>query len=185
MTPQAYLSVLLVCIGSLLVTPVSAHPMPNTVIAVTLHEDGATFDISVPVPELRLALPGSWPSTADLLAEPRRAAVESYFQSHFAVRSKLGITQRSRVQSLAVSQATDADVGQYQELQVRMFVATSDSFDPQDFVLAYDAVIHQVPNHFALVQFNDRAATIGVIRFDFKQNMTPPLPVKATVRLAR
>ncbi len=67
--------------------------MPNTVIAVSLRDDGATFDITVPVPELVLALPPSLSKNADLPAEPQRSALASYFNSRFSVRSRSGTPQ--------------------------------------------------------------------------------------------
>ena len=60
-------------------------------------------------------------------------------------------------------------------------------FDPRRFSLRYDAVIHQVPNHFALVFLDrdfdtgritdDEPVEVGVIRYDFRRNTTPPFDV--------
>jgi hypothetical protein len=43
--------------------------------------------------------------------------------------------------------------------------------------LHYDAVIHQVPNHFALVFLHDQRVPVGVIRYDFRHDSTPPFEV--------
>lgn len=167
----------------------AAHPMPNTVIAVSLRDDGAVFDIAVPVPELRLALPQSWPAGANLLAEPQRSAVAAYFSEHFSVRSPAGAPQPHVVESLTLWETADDNVGRYQELRVRMFIPATGAFDPRRFTLVYDAVIHQVPNHFAIVEIvqdfrtglvvGDTTNDVGVIRFDFSRNDTPPLAIAA------
>ena len=167
----------------------SAHPMPNTVIAVSLGDDGARLDMAVPVPELRLALPATIPKTADLLAEPYRAAVIDYFLGHCIVRSVAGVTQAVTHQALTVEETRDETVGLYQELQIRLFVAATPTFDARSFTLGYDAVIHQVPNHFAVVQVvrdfragiidRDAGGDLGIIRYDFSRDVTPPLAIAA------
>jgi len=181
--------VLTICLGLYLDARVAAHPMPNSVIAISLSDDGARFDVAIPLPELRLALPESIVKTSDLLVEPQRSAMVAYFKAHCFVQSKGGATEPLVIESMTLGNATDENVGQYQELRVQMFVAASAGFDPRRFTLTYDVVIHQVPNHFALVQIvrdfragvlvGDRATDVGVIRFDFVRNETPSVSVTA------
>jgi hypothetical protein len=166
-----------------------AHPMPNSVVAVSLGDEGARFDIAVPIPELRLALPPTIPKTGDLLAEPYRAAVIAYFLHHCAVRSVDGVAQPVVAQALTIDETRDDNVGLYQELRLRLWIRASPSFNPRSFTLLYDAVIHQVPNHFAVVQVvrDFRAGVleapdsgeVGIIRYDFAHDVTPPLTVTA------
>lgn len=170
---------LLFVLGAALCRPAAAHPMPNTEITISLGNDGARFDIAVPAPELRLALPQDWPKDVDLLAEPQHSAVAQYFNEHFSVRSGNGGTQPQELQSITRWQTSDPDVGAYEELRLRFFVRAGKGFDPRGFVLHYDAVIHQVPNHFALVYQMDGDAffEIGAIRYDFSRDVTPALTV--------
>ena len=61
--------------------------------------------------------------------------------------------------------------------------------DARSFQLRYDAVIHQIPNHFALARIdrNFRAGLVGhgngvelgVIKYDFAAKTVPPFTVKA------
>lgn len=167
--------------------PTFAHPMPGTEIAIGIDGDGARFDIAVPVPELRLALPRQWPRDADLLAEPWRSEVLRYFDAHFGVRARDGSPQGHRIESLRRWRASDPDVGDYEELQLRIVVPAAAGFDAQAFDLHYDAIIHQVPNHFAVVtvarQFGSEEpdaagnAEVGIIRYDFARDVVPPLAV--------
>jgi hypothetical protein len=164
-----------------------AHPMPNTEIAISLDGGGAVLDIAIPEPELRLALPQSWGRTGDLLAEPQRSALARYFDSHLSVLTTTGASVPHVVQSLTRWQAHDADVGNYEELRVRIVVPEMAGFDPHRFSLRYDAVIHQVPNHFALVYLDrdfhtgriadESPLEVGVIRYDFRRDLTPPFDV--------
>ena len=174
---RPWIALVIVCAGPSL-SPVSAHPMPNTVIAVSVRDDGVRFDVAVPLSELRLALPGAIAKTADLLAEPQRSAVMAYFAAHGSVQSNGGPAQPVVVHAIAVRETREDNVGVYQELRVQMFAAANAGFDPRDFTLKYDAVIHQVPNHYALVQVVG-AGDAGVIHFDFARNETASLRITA------
>ena len=165
----------------------TAHPMPNTEILVSIDDSGAAFEIAVPAPELRLALPREWPRDADLLVEPRRSMVLRYFSEHFAVQSGDGPVARPQVDSITSWRASDPDVGEYEEIRLRLHVPAGNGFDPGSFELHYDAVIHQVPNHFALVRIDQgtpearegelRSVSLGAIRYDFARDLTPSLQV--------
>jgi len=143
-----------------LVARVSAHPMPNTVIAVSADASAAHLTIAVPVPELRLALTG----------ELSRDALIAYFNQHLTISSFSGTRQAHTIEAVEWSESVDPDVGGYQELTLRVRVPAASGFDPRTFTLHYDAIIHQVPNHFAVVQNpNSRE---DVIAFDFARNGT-------------
>ena len=164
-----------------------AHPMPNTEISISLGADSAVFDVAVPAPELRLALPQSWARTADLLSEPQRSAVAQYFDAHFSVQAAGGVEVPHVVRSITRWEAHDPNVGSYEELRVRVETPPAPGFDPRNFSLQYSAVIHQVPNHFALVYLNrdfyagritsQGPVEFGVIRYDFTRDAIPPFEV--------
>lgn len=174
---------------SVAVMRVSAHPMPSTEIAMSLDDDGVRLDIALPVAELLLALPASFPKGADLLAEPQQRALAAYFDQHLSILSPENVRQPHRLEAVTLSQSVDANVGPYQELRLRVWVPATRPFNPREFVLAYDAIIHQVPNHFALVTIahdfrrgllaGGERVDLGLIRFDFSQNRTPPLPIES------
>jgi HupE / UreJ protein len=184
---------LLVACGVAFTSRAVAHPMPNTVIAVSFAQHGTTLDIAIPLPDLRLAWPGTWPDAqpvgVNLTAEPLRSTLVAYFGAHVSVQSADGVRHPQVMESASLWQAEDADVGAYQELRVRLVVPASPGFDPRAFVLRYDAVIHQVPTHYALVQVvhdvegglltSNAARELGVIRYDFARTTTPPLAITA------
>jgi hypothetical protein len=98
---------LLVFLFSLMFTVTArSHPMPNGAIEIGLADAGARFDIAVPLPELRLALPRELAREADLLAEPQRAALLRYFDAHFTVCSSDGRPWRHQLISITACGAT-------------------------------------------------------------------------------
>ena len=130
----------------------SAHPMPNTLIDVSADSQGTRLLIAVPLPELRLALPAHFPESADRMDEQTRQALTACFNEHFAILSTDGARRAHVVESLRVIESIDPDVGRYRELTLQVWVPASASFDPRSFTLRYDAVMHQVPNHLAIVR---------------------------------
>lgn len=180
-------SALLGALLALFSAAVVAHPMPNTEIAISPGAGSVVFDIAIPEPELRLALPLSLRRSGDLLVEPQRSALTRYFDEHFSVLTPPGAKVPHVIESLSRWEGQNPDVGKYQELRVRIAVPGTVGFDPRRFSLRYDAVIHQVPNHFALVFLdrdfdngritNDEPVEVGVIRYDFRRDLTPPFEV--------
>lgn len=59
-----------------------AHPMPNSEITVSLGAATAAFEIAVPGPELRLALPPTWDRAGGEYEELRVRIVVPATQSH-------------------------------------------------------------------------------------------------------
>ena len=181
-------SILLLCLAGCLI--VQAHPMPNTDISVRLDESKVTLEIKIPVPEFVLGFPKSEGVTTENLLVESCEKVEAYFRLHLQILSRSGVAQDYSITSLSVDGNTDEFVGDYQELIAEFAVPVRDDFNPRDFFLAYDAVINQVPNHFAIVKitqdFNngvfaeDKAMTVGVIRYDFSNNSVPPLSINST-----
>jgi hypothetical protein len=170
-----------VFVGTLLLTlNASAHPMPNTRIEVSADARGTRLIIAVPVPELRLALPADFPRDADLAAKQTSQALRSYFNAHLAVLSDAGVKQGHVIESMTVSESTDPDIGRYQELALRVWTPAAVNFDPQSFTLEYDAIIHQVPNHSAIVQLErtSDAQNASLITYDFSRNGTRPLRIR-------
>jgi HupE / UreJ protein len=149
-----------------------AHPMPNTDIAVRLDNSSIEFEIKIPVPELLLALP-----------QNEQITDEKYFREHIKILSKDSVRQPYNITSLEIATNTDEFVGDYQELNLVLEIAVNKGFNPRDFLLEYDAVIHQVPNHFALVKitsdFNngilseEKALYVGAVRYDFQSQKVP------------
>lgn len=164
--------------------PAQAHPMPNSEIGVGLNDTSVQLKIKIPVPELLLAFPKNEPITAENLLNDSRGFTENYFKEHLKIFSKDDIEQSYDIKSLAIVKSSDEFVGEYQELDLKIEMPVREGFNPYNFVLKYDAVIHQVPNHFALVKitsdFNngiiseEKAVEIGAIRYDFPLQKVPP-----------
>ena len=165
-----------------------AHPMPHSEIEVSLGNAGAVFDIAVPIPELLLAEPTLFPSGVEQLTEQQMSSVTGYFEDHLSVIGRNGALVPLEFETVNIIQSSDESVGKYQELLLRIRIPSNARFDPGDFTLHYDAVIHRIPNHFATVKMARTVhrkpnegipePILGVIRFDFVNNRTSPIEIR-------
>ena len=90
---------------------------------------------------------------------------------------------------MSIERAADADAGEYEQFRFKLEAPVPAGADARSFQLRYDAVIHQIPNHFALARIdrNFRAGLVGhgngvelgVIKYDFAAKTVPPFTVKA------
>jgi HupE / UreJ protein len=166
-----------------------AHPMPNTVIALAIGEHKIALEIVIPAPELLLAVTGDANRDARAFLEQNAAKLREYMDAHLLVLTKSGARLPQDISAVTLDSASDANVGNYQEFRFNVDAAARAGFDTRDFQLRYDAIIHQIPNHFALVRIaqdfrgglvgDEKAVELGIIRYDFATASAPPLEVKA------
>lgn len=170
-----------------MVADAAAHPMPNSVIAVTIGGRSIALEIAIPAPELLLAMTGDAHRDASAFIEQEPEKLRNYINAHLAVLSRSGEILPQTISAVGLNSASDANVGAYQEFRFKVEVTAPAGFDTRDFLLKYDAVIHQIPNHFALVKIArdfrsglvgaEQPVELGVIRYDFTAAAVPPLEV--------
>lgn len=163
-----------------------AHPMPHTLVKLQILQDRVTGTAAIPVPELQSAWQASTPQVP-----MDEEALKAYFFRHIAARSEPGQpTWRTRILSVHQQAQQDALVGSYSELTVRfeLLPENTDLTHPtRSFRFDYDAVLHQVVNHKALVTIDqdwrtgiypDRAVHIGVLAHDVVTGQQRPLDIR-------
>lgn len=166
----------------------SAHPMPNSVISIAHQDNGLTLDVAVPESELTLAMNASH-EVASATATATPAVIDAYLRRHLSIRSSDGVLYPYTIANLSRVETVDENVGTYSELHVTIGVPAARGFDSRDFTLAYDAVMHQIPNHVAVVQIVDDfrngilpdspAQFVGTLGFDFQTNAVAPLHIQS------
>ena len=158
----------------------TAHPLPDTVILLYRDGDALKLSIALPMHELQLALPSGLPQDAAELLSHHEDALRSYFAEHVAIESKTGQRQHLDITSFALFSAESEHTGPYEELRIAAQAAVGGDFDFADFLLRYDAIIHQVPNHSALVRTSNGGAwtDLGLLTYDLVTKRVPPMPIE-------
>jgi hypothetical protein len=164
--------------------PAAAHPMPHSVVLLDVHETSVTARLELPVDELRTAS-GIDLSTAGIPVD----AVRTYLTAHIRPTTVQGEAWDVSIGALALSQTEQTATGPYRELIAQAVLTPPAGGDVRRFTFGYDAVIHQVVTHLALVSVRQDWSAgridedsydtrqVGTIRIDTQSMTIPPLAV--------
>jgi HupE / UreJ protein len=180
------LSFLIGLVGAnLLPTRVSAHPYPNSVISVDVGERQLALHIRIPAPDLLLVLTGDAHRNAGTYLALNQHTLMTYIEAHLAARDNKGQKLPQQIGTVTVQDASEPDVGVYVAFVFDVSVPIPAGVDGRNLALAYDAVIHQIPNHHALVEITkdfrngqvgqSPPTALGVISYNFATKSVPPL----------
>jgi len=156
-----------------------AHPMPASVVKLSVLEKSIKGEAKMPLPELESAI-GKSINGID------NAFFRQYFTAHIRAVTN-GKYWHTTIGSLSVAATQDSTVGKYQQVIVQFTLTPDDVNDLRQFTFDYDAIIHQVVTHKALVlveqdwqngiQTEESARQIGIIKLDVPTGKVIPLQV--------
>jgi hypothetical protein len=124
------------------------HPMPNSVVALDIGEKTVSADVTIPLIELDLALGTNLsdePATAVPAAEEQ---LKTYIGDHISAATKEGASWSYVVEDVALAALDDVS---FPEIVAQVRFTPPAGSSVRDFVLTYDAVMHKVVTHYALV----------------------------------
>ncbi len=181
-------TLLLVLLGLGSRQPAAAHPMPNSVVLLTVHAHRIDAVVQIPLNELQPAFGHAVGDSSAGLVQRLGPALRAYLAQHIKLQSPDGRSWAVAVGPLGVRETQNPLNGPYRELTAQVAMLPPAGADVRQFVLRYDAVVHQVVTHKILVavrqdwatgQVTDDAepAQVGVIELDVRNNVIPPLPV--------
>ncbi|MCU0427774.1 MAG: HupE/UreJ family protein [Candidatus Kapabacteria bacterium] len=172
-------------------TPVSAHPMPNSMVTLDIGESSIHAVLSLPLMELERTF------GQNLTANPREALVryrtelERYCLQHTSARTSSGEAWSIAVEQMTLDSSTTALNGQFYELRVTLGMNPPVGASVRDLVWNYDAILHHIVTHTALVLVRQdwgaglireessqgdsvQAQEIGTIAWDIRSNTLAP-----------
>ncbi len=159
---------------------VFAHPMPGSVVELSVLQNFIRGEAKIPILELGNAV-GDQRITN--MADP---FFKTYFTDHIKA-SSTGHEWNTRIESIMVNTGKDPMIGNYKEVVVRFTLTPPDARYLHIFTFNYDAVIHQVVTHSALVyvsqdwsngiQDKNSAQQVGIIQLDVPTGKIFPLPI--------
>jgi hypothetical protein len=164
-----------------------AHPMPNSVVLLTVHENRMDAELQIPLSELEAAtgLPVNDPSAGALdRFEPQ---LRAYLLKHTHLQSPDGQHWRVTIGTMSFTETRNTINGTYRELVAQLRLVPPTGTGTRRFTLHYDAVLHQVATHKILVSVSQDWETgqlaeevpqqVGVIELDIVNNRILPLAV--------
>jgi hypothetical protein len=161
-----------------------AHPMPNSLIVLDIHEHQITAELQLPLMELELAFGKILTvNTASAIATNRKE-LETYLLQHIAATTQSGKAHTVVIETIELQSTENAINGAYQELRVVVRITPPEGFASRDCIFKYDVILHQVVTHSALVSIRqdwdagilaDNPVEVGVIAWDIRTNTLSPL----------
>ena len=154
-----------------------AHPMPNSLVFIRIHEDKLAIRLELPIQEFELAY-GRALSQNDAVVDENKSGINQYILQHIRITSNQN-DWSIQLKDLYIDSSTNKLNGTYKELIVYLEAAPGNLRDLRKFVLSYDVIIHQVVTHFAIIKiiqdFNngitsENPVEIGVIELDRESN---------------
>jgi HupE / UreJ protein len=161
------------------VAKVVAHPMPNSIVNLSVLDQSIKGEVKIPLLELESAIGQS-------VGDINSAFFRDYFAKHIIALSE-NQTWDTKIENLQILTDHDPIVGDYQEVVVHFKMTPRNIFHLRHFTFRYDAVIHQVVTHEIMVflqydwgngmQEGSGSQSIGVIELDVPTGKILPLEV--------
>lgn len=168
--------------------PALAHPMPNSMVVLNIHEQHISGEIMLPLSELQSAIGMSVNDHSDRLVERLGDSLRSYLKQHIRPRSFEGKPWTVTLGKMKVIESKDKLAGEYKELVVAFEMAPPQHYDLRNFYFDYDVILHQVASHRALIHIKQDWAQgrvsedtltqqVGVIEWDAVNGKLSPFQV--------
>lgn len=150
-----------------------AHPMPGSVVNLSVEEHSINGEAKMPLLELENALG----MTADNSLDVNTPFFASYFYNHIQANTD-GNRWKTTIRKIETTSDIDSNIGNYHEVIVAFSLTPPDDVSLRRFAFDYDVIIHQVVTHKILVFITDdwrnglhhdaNAQPVGIIKTDFK-----------------
>lgn len=165
----------------------SAHPMPNSALLLTIHASRIDAEVQVPLYELQAAIGHAVNDSSAGLIERMGPQLKIYLAQHIRPQAPDGQPWDVSIGDLAVQETQNPINGIYRELTAQLRLVPPPGTDVRHFTLNYDVVLHQVMTHKILVSVRQDWATgklaesqavpAGIIQLDIVNNRILPLVI--------
>jgi hypothetical protein len=171
-------------------TPVglAAHPSPNSLVLLDVNPTHVAMEVQLPLTELELAINRPVTNHPETLIERMRPRLEQYILSHIQVYSTPGQPWQVTLTGFEMMQSEYANTNvPYWELVGHLVLTPPSGQSTRHFFLAYDAIMHQVVTHTALLSIRsdwengtleENRSEAGVIR---RYENKPIAPIEITL----
>lgn len=163
-----------------------SHPMPSSVIVLDVKSKSIHCELQLPLKELQFAVPFDVTKNTTHLLDNHEQELTKYILSHFSIQGKSGDKWGIRIQEMNVSKTEQVATGKYEELIVQVVITPLKTKNIREFSIHYDAILHQVVTHKALVvirqdwengKIEEDNTEIGAINVDINTLKVSPFKV--------
>ncbi|MCU0338761.1 MAG: HupE/UreJ family protein [Spirosomaceae bacterium] len=128
-----------------------AHPMPNSVVLLNVHEQRISGQIMLPLNELQSAIGMGVNDRPEGLIARLGDSLRRYLRQHIRPRTFDGKPWSVTLGEMEVIATQTELAGPYNELVVNFEMQPPQHYDLRNFYFDYDVILHQVASHKILV----------------------------------
>ena len=165
-----------------------AHPMPNSVVVLNIHENHYTGQIQLPLAELQSAIGKGVNDNSERLIERLGDSLRIYLRQHIRPKSFEGKPWTVELGEMKVIETKNPLVGAYKELVIDFEMSPPKNYDLRNFYFDYDVILHQVASHKTLIAIkqdwqrgivveDSTVQQVGVIEWDIVSNTLKPFQI--------
>jgi hypothetical protein len=165
--------------------------MPNSMVLLDLSPDGVDMEVQLPLNEFEFAFGHEANQHPDLLIPRFGNELKAYLLAHIHASSLDNRPWKVAVGKMEIKSASQDYTGLYHELVAHLHLTPPSDASTRAFDLHYDAIIHQVVTHRALVFIRhdwesgilnhtetNAPAQTGVIELDIVSNKVLPFKIR-------
>lgn len=167
---------------------ISAHPMPNSVVILNIHENYYSGQIQLPLSELQTAIGMGVNDNSERFIERLGDTLRSYFMQHIRPKSFEGKPWKVILGGMKIIETKSPLTGNYQELVIDFEMSPPQNYDLRNFYFDYDVILRQVASHKVLVAVkqdwqqgivreDSTMQQVGVIAWDIPTNTLSPFQI--------
>jgi hypothetical protein len=166
----------------------TGHPMPNSVLTLDVGEHAIAGEIVIPLIELDLAMGTDFSSDPAVAIAAAQDRIRGYLAAHVSASTPEGQAWTIAIDDIHVPETANVASPSYAELVARLLMTPPEAASVRQFTLNYDAVLHRVVTHYALVTVGEdwlngqidahgEPVSLGVIKMNPIDNAIAPLSV--------
>ncbi len=164
----------------------SSHPMPNSLVLLNIQDYRVDLQLQLPVQEFELAYGKNLQNINQQYVDDNKAELINYILSHTKIYAKDKKFWTLTVSAIKLDSIQSELNGVYKELIYDINCVPINKTELRQFTLQYDAIIHQVVSHFAILKINQdfnngivptEPTEIGIIQLDIASNSVKPFQI--------
>lgn len=128
-----------------------AHPMPNSLIGLHLGAQELLLTVKIPLGDVETAVFQANPESEAWKGLPVRDALNTYFSRHIRMEGQDGSKWSVQLIRCDTTAVNDPLLGPYKELDLQFRTIAPNGADLRQFLLYYDAILHQIVTHQAIL----------------------------------
>lgn len=163
-----------------------AHPFDNATLAFAVADNKVSCQLRIPLEQLQFAVDFNVTSNTDVLLKNHSNDLQNYIEKHFQIKGESGTFWQMKILNVRIENTSDKTVKLHKDIFLEIVFQPNQKERTRIFTIYYDAVIHQLITHKAIVSINQdwengnvghHDIQVGIIGYNQELNAANPLVI--------